>query len=214
MKRLLNVILKWLRRDDPIILKWLRRDDPKLTPIPVRAWSALLLLAFAVIIACHPTLHPSLAASSILLLVFAAGIRHWLTAVATDQDLQRVGNEIAYVGSGTKMSVGDAAWVIGFAHLGFITAYLYSALAVLIARLHPNQLKLPIWLALIVVWICFGSLPIGAFFGGKMGRSLCSRWRKRLQRDPSPAEIKRILNLIAFAITLVAGALQLLNVFS
>jgi hypothetical protein len=120
----------------------------------------------------------------------------------------------AYVGSGTKMSVGDAAWVIGFAHLGFITAYLYSALAVLIARLHPNQLKLPIWLALIVVWICFGSLPIGAFFGGKMGRSLCSRWRKRLQRDPSPAEIKRILNLIAFAITLVAGALQLLNVFS
>jgi hypothetical protein len=170
-------------------------------------------MAFGVIIACHPTFHPALKASSILLLVFAAGIRHWVTSVATDQDLQRVGNEIA-LGSSTKLSVGDAAWVIGFAHLGFIIAFLYSAQAVLIARLHPNQLKLPIWLSLIVVWIWFCSVPIGTFFGGKMVRSLFSRWHKRLQRDSSPTEIKRILNLIACAITLVAGALQLLDVFS
>lgn len=197
-----------------MILKWLRKDDPKLTPIPVRAWSALLLMAFAVMIACHPTLHPALAASSSLLLVFAAGIRYWVTSVATDHDLQRVRNEIVYVGSSTNISVGDAAWVIGFAHLAFIMAFLYSALGVLVARFHPDQLKLPIWLALIVVWVWFGSAPIGAFFGGKMGRSLCIRWRKRLQADPSTAETTRILNLIAFAITLVAGALQLLNVFS
>jgi hypothetical protein len=84
MERLLNVIMKWLRR-----------DDPKITPIPVRASSALLIMAFGVIIACHLTLRHSLGACSILLLVFVAGIRYWET-VATHQDLQRVSNEILY----------------------------------------------------------------------------------------------------------------------
>jgi hypothetical protein len=108
--------------------------------------------------------------------------------------------------------VEDAAEVIAYAHLGFIMAYLYSAQAVLIAKQNPNQLKLPIGLALVVVWICVGCAPIGAYLGGKMGRSLCSRWRKRLQGDTSTAEIKRILRSTSFAITLVAGLLQLLNV--
>jgi hypothetical protein len=202
--------MRWLLN---VIMKWLRRDDPKITPIPVRASSALLIMAFGVIMECNLTLRHSLAACSILLVVFAAGIRYWET-VATDQDLQRVGNEIAYIGSCTKLSVGDSVSVIAFAHLGFIMAYLYSAQGVLIAKQNPNQLKLPIGLALIVVWIYFVCSPIVAYLGSKMGRCLCSRWRKRLQRDTSTAEIKRILRLTSFAITLVAGVLQLPNVLS
>jgi hypothetical protein len=203
MKRLLNVIMIWLRR-----------DHPKIVPIPVRAWSALLMIAFAIIIGGHLTVHHSIGASSILLVAFAAGIRYWET-VATPQDLKRVSNEIAYVGRSTKLSLGDCAWVIAYAHLGFIMAYLYSAQVVLIAKQNPSQLKLPIELALIVVWICFFcSPPIATYLGGKMQRCLFSRWRERLQGDTSTAEIKRILRLNSFAITLVAAVLQLSNVLS
>jgi hypothetical protein len=112
------------------------------------------------------------------------------------------------------LSVGDIAWVIAFAHIGFILAYLYSAQGVLIAKQNPNQLKLPIGLALIVVWIFYGCSPVGAYLGGKMARNLCSRWRKRLQGDTSTAEIKRILRLTSFAMTFVAGVLQLPNALS
>jgi hypothetical protein len=202
LQRLLNVIMKWLRR-----------DDPKITPIPVRAWLALLIMAFGIIMGGHLTVRHSLGACSILLLVFVAGIRYWET-VATPQDLQRVSNEIAYMGRSMKLSFGDCALVIAYAHLGFIMAYLHSAQVVLIAKQNPNQLKLPIELALIAVWICFGCSPIGAYLGGKMWRYLCCRWRKRLQGDTSTAEIKRILRLTSFAITLVAGVLQLPNVLS
>jgi hypothetical protein len=118
------------------------------------------------------------------------------------------------MGSSKKLSVGGTAWVIAYAHLGFIMAYLYSAQCVLIAKQNPNQLKLPLGLGLIVVWICFGCSPIGAYLGGKMGRCLCNRWCRRLQGDTSTAEIKRILRLHAFAITLVAGVLPLPNVLS
>jgi hypothetical protein len=170
-------------------------------------------MAIGVIVGCNFTLRHSFGVCNILLLVFAAGIRYWET-IATDQDLQRVSNEIAYMGRSTKLSVGESAWVIAYAHLGLIMAFLYSAQEVLLVKQNSNQLKLPIGLALIVVWICFVCSPIGAYLGGKMARCLCSRWRERLQGDTSTDEIKRILRFTSFAITLVAGVLQLSNVLS
>jgi len=96
--------LKWLLN---IILKWLRWDDPKLSPIAVRVWLALLMLAFSGIIACNLTLRQQLNVYSIVLAFFAAGIRHW-RRIVTDHDLQKVSNEIAYMGSSTTLSVGDS----------------------------------------------------------------------------------------------------------
>jgi len=201
--------MKWLL---DVIIKFLTWDDPKICPIPVRASSALLMIAIGVIIECHLSLGHSLAAFSIVLGVLATGIRHW-ASIASDHDLQRVSNEIAKIGSSTKLSTWDSVSVIAVAHLAFVMAYLLSAAGVLIAKQHPSQLKLPIWLALVGIWMIYFPCPaILDYLGRKMGRSLCSRWRVRLQGDTSNAEIKRILSLISFVIVVVAGVLALQNV--
>jgi hypothetical protein len=205
--------MKWLLG---VIMKFLTWDDPNISPIPVRASSALLMIAVGAIIECHLSLHlslgHSLAAFSIVLGVFAAGIQHWVS-IASDQDLQRVSNEIANTGSSTKLSLRESVSVIAFAHLAFVMAYLLSAEGVGIAKQHPSQLKLPIWLALAGIWMFyFPCPPTFAYLSTKMGRCLCSRWRTRLQGDTSKTEIKRILGLISFYIVVVAGTLALLNV--
>jgi hypothetical protein len=201
--------MKWLFN---VVIKFLTWDDPKITPIPVRASFALLMMAIGVIIACSHALRPSLAACGIVLGVLATGILHW-TRIASDQDLQRIKNEIAKIGSSTKLSIRDSASVIAIAHLSFVMAYLLSVEGVLIAQYHPSQFKLPIWLALVGIWMIYFHCPaILDYLGRKMGRSLCSRWRVRLQEDILNAEIKRILSLISFVIVVVAGVLALQNV--
>ena len=72
--------MKWLL---DAIMKFLTWDDPKISPIPVRASLALLVIAIAVIFTCPLSLRHSLAACGIVLGVFAAGIPHW-TSIASD----------------------------------------------------------------------------------------------------------------------------------
>jgi hypothetical protein len=205
--------MRWLL---DVIMKFLAWDDPKLCPIPVRASLALLIIAIGAITECHLclglSLGHSLAAFSIVLGVLAAGIQHWVS-FASDQDLQRVSNEIANVGRSTKLSIRDNASVIAFAHLAFVMAYLLSAAGVLIAKEHPSQLKLPIWVALFGIWmIYFPCPPILVYVSNKMRRCLCSRWRIRLQGDTLNIEVRRILGSIRFYVVVVAGVLALLNV--
>jgi hypothetical protein len=45
--------------------------------------------------------------------------------------------------------------VIFVAYLTFVIGYLLFGYAVLIAKQHPSQAKLPIWLALIGLWMFF-----------------------------------------------------------
>jgi hypothetical protein len=198
-----------------LIMKLLTWDDPKIAPIPVRASLVVLTMAIGAIIECHLSfglsIVRSLAALSVVLGVFATGIRHWKD-IASDQDLQRVGNEIDKMGSSTKLSIVDIAAVITFAHLSFTMAYLISAAIVLMGKYHPGQMKLPVWLALVLVWmIYFPSAPILSYVSAKTGRCLCSRWRIRIQRDTEKFGVKGILDLISFCIVVVARALAIPN---
>jgi len=201
--------MKWLLN---VIVKFLTYDDPKITPIPVRAAACFLIIATTVIIECQIWLHTpllrSLAAWGAVLVIFAHSIRHW-TGIASDQELQRVSNEIAKIGSSTKLSVWDSTSVIFVAFLTFVIAYLLSAAAVQIAKQHPSQARLPIWLALIGLWMIF--FPTLEYLRRKMPRCLASRWRVRLKGDTSKTEIKRILGNVSFAITVVAVVLTLPN---
>jgi hypothetical protein len=201
--------MKWLLS---VIKKFLTWDDPKIAPIPVRASVCLLILATSVIILFHPPLHRALAAFAMVLGCFATGIRRW-AGNASDQDLQRVISGIANIGSSTKLSIRDCASVIFLAHLAFVMAFLLSAEGVQIAQQHPSQLKLPIGLALVGLWmIYFPCFPILDYLGRKMVRCLCNRWRVRLQADTSKAEFRRILDRISFAITVMVVVLALPNV--
>jgi hypothetical protein len=201
--------MKWLL---DVTMKFLTWDNPKISPIPVRAWAALLIIAIGAITALHLSLGHSLAAYSIVLGVWAAGIPRWVS-IASDQDLQRVSNNIAKLGSSTKLSIGDNVSVIALAHLTFVMAYLLSAAGVLIAKQHPSQLKLPLWLALVGIWmIYFPCFPILMYLGNKLWRCLCSRWCIRLQGDTSNIEVKRILGSINFYMIVVAGILALTNI--
>jgi hypothetical protein len=204
--------MKWLLN---VVIKFLTRDDPKLIPIQVRAALALLIIANAAVteiaVARHLSLLRSLAALSIVWGVFAVGLRIW-PSTASNQDLQKISNQIVKMGSSTKLSIWDSASVIAFAHLSFFMAFLLSAVGVLIAKYHPSQLKIPIWLALLEIWMIYFPCPaILVYVRNKMGRCLCSRWRARLQGDTSNAEIKRILNLMSYAITVVVGVSPVLN---
>jgi hypothetical protein len=204
--------MKWLL---DVVIKFLTRDNPKLWPIQVRAGLALLIAANAAIaeiaLARRLSLLPSLAALSIPWGVFAVGLRIW-PSIASNQDLQRVSNGIVKFGSSTKLSIWDSTSVIAFAHLSFLMAFLFSAAGALVAIHHPSQLKLPLWVALVYIWVIYFPSPaVLLYTGNKMGRCLCSRWRARLQGDASNAEIKRILNLISLAITVVVGIPPVLN---
>jgi hypothetical protein len=198
-----------------VIINFVTWDDPKISPVPVRASLALLAIAISAIAECHLCFGLSfvrcLGALGIVLGVFTAGIRHW-QSVASDQDLKRFGNDIFKMGNSTKLSITDIAAVIALAHLSFTMAYLISGAIVLMAKYHPDQMKLPVWLALVVVWIVyFPSAPILSYVSAKTGRCLCSRWRIRLQRDTEKTGVKGILSLISFCIAVVAGALALPN---
>jgi hypothetical protein len=205
--------MKWLLT---VVIKFLTRDDPKLTPIPVRAGSALLIMAtiavIDVVVVRHLSLLDCLAALSIVWGVFAVGIRTW-ASIASNQDLKRLSNEIVKMGSSTKLSIWDIAAVIGFTHLSFVMAFLLSAAGVLIEIHHPSQLKLPLWLALVFILAIYFPCPaILAYLFNKVGRCVCSRWRARLQGDTSNAEIKRILNLnISYSITVLGAVFVLLK---
>ena len=143
--------------------------------------------------------------------VFGAGVLYWET-VAEPQELKSVYNETARMGSSTKLSIVDIAAVITFAHLSFTMAYLISAAIVLMGKYHPGQMKLPVWLALVLVWmIYFPSAPILSYVSAKTGRCLCSRWRIRIQRDTEKFGVKGILDLISFCIVVVARALAIPN---
>ena len=136
MKRLWNVVIKFLA--------W---NDPKLTPIPVRAGLALVMMAsiavIYVVVVRHLSLLDCLAALSIVWGAFAVGVRTW-ASIASNQDLKRLSNEIVKMGSSTKLSLSESASVIAFAHLSFVMSFLISAAGVLVAIHHPGQLKLPL----------------------------------------------------------------------
>ncbi len=205
--------MKWLLN---VVIRFLTRDDPKLTPLPARAGLALATMAsFAVIevvVVRHLALLDCLAALSVVWGVFAVGILTW-TSIASNQDLKRFSNGIVKMGSSTKLSIWESAAVIAFAHLSFMMSFLISAAGFLVAIHHPGQLKLPLWLALVFIWLAYFPAPaILAYLFNKVGRYVCSRWRARLQGDTSNAEIKRILNLnVAYTITVVGAVFVLLK---
>ena len=204
--------MKWLL---DVVIKFLTRDNPKLWPIQIRAGLALLIAANGAIaeiaVVRHLSLLPLLAALSVPWGVFSFFLPIW-ASTAPNKDLQRLVNGIFKFGTSTKLSLRENAAVIVFAHLSFLMSFLISGLAVLIAIHHPSQLKLPIWLALLEIWVIYFPCPALLVYGcNKMGRCLCSRWRVRLQGDTSNGEIKRILNLISIAIALVAGVPSALN---
>jgi hypothetical protein len=204
--------MKWLLN---VVKKFLAWNNPELTPIPVRTGLALVIIASSVVtviaVLRHLSILNSLTALSIVWGVFAVGIPIW-ASIASNQDLQRVSNVIVKIGSSTKLSFAGNTLVITLAHLSFFMAFLLSAASVLIAKYHPSQLKLPIWLALLGIWIIYLPSPaILAYLWNKMALCLCSRWRARLQGDTSNAEIRRILNLISYAITVVVGVPAVLN---
>jgi predicted membrane protein len=148
--------MKWLLS---LLKKFLADGDPNLTPKSVRAGSALVIMASYVVteiaIVRHLSLLHSLAALSIVWGVYAALIRYWERFSSSDQDLQRVKQFIIRKGSTTKLSFATNTSIIALAHLSFVMALLISAGAVQTAIYHPSQLKLPIWLALLVIWIIY-----------------------------------------------------------
>jgi hypothetical protein len=205
--------MKWLAN---AVKKFLNYDDPKLTPFSVRAATALLLEATIVVsytaFLRHLSLLHWLVALSIVWGVFAALMRYW-ERFASDQDLRGVSKLIVKIGSTTKLSTWDNISVIALAHLSFIMAFLISAGAVQTAIHYPSQLKLPLWLSLVCIWVIyFPYPPIFAYAVNKMGLCLCSRWAARLQGDTSNAEIKRILNRMSYALTVVVAVPPLLTV--
>jgi hypothetical protein len=135
--------MKWLL---DVVIKFLTRDDPKLLPIPVRAGLALLIMASIAVIEVaarrHLSLLDCLVALSGVWGVFAIGIRTW-ASIASNEDLKRLSDNIVKMGSSTKLSIWDSAAVIGFAHLSFVMSFLISAAGVLVAIHHPGQLKVP-----------------------------------------------------------------------
>jgi hypothetical protein len=205
--------MKWLLN---VVIRFLTRDDPKLIPLAARAGLAVATLAsfvvIEVVVVRHLSLLDCLAKLSVVWAVFAVGIRTW-TSIASNQDLKRFSNQIVKMGSSTKLSIWDSAAVIAFAHLSFVMSFLISAAAVLVAIHQPGQLKLPLWLALFFIWLAYFPAPaILAYLFNNVGRYVCSRWRARLQRDTSNAEIKRILNLnVAYTITVVGAVFVLLK---
>jgi hypothetical protein len=164
MKWLLNVVIRFLTRD------------------PARAGLTFATMAsFAVIevvVVRHLSLLDCLAALSVVWGVFAVGIRTW-TSIASNQDLERFSNEIVKMGSSTKLSFWESAVVTAFAHLSFVMSFLISAAGVLVAIHHPGQLKLPLWRALVSIWVIYFPAPaILAYLFNKVGRYVCSRWRQ------------------------------------
>jgi hypothetical protein len=143
--------------------------------------------------------------------VFGAGVLYWET-VASDQDLQSVGKEIARAGSSTKLTFWDCVSVITFAELGVVMFFLYSTYLVLLAKQNANQGGLHTALQLGVVAVVYACPAFFVYVQMKLTRRLCSRWRQRFwvsQKDAGKAEIKRILRLIGFASLYLAGMAQL-----
>jgi hypothetical protein len=205
MKRLLSVLIRFLTK-----------DDPTLTPLPVRAGSAILIVVSLAVVCIvslrHQSLLDCLVDLGIVWGVFAVGIRTW-AGIASNQDLRRLSNGIIKMGSSTRLSLVDTAAVIGLANLSFVMSFLISAAGVLLAIHHPDQLKVPLWFALGFIWlIYFPAPPILAYLINRVGLWLCGRWRARLLEDTSNTEIKRILNLnIAYSITVLGAVFVLLK---
>ena len=186
-----------------------RKADPTILPYKSRRCTVFYTEIIAsIFVLCGFTLH-TLAATGLVIGVFAASILWWETIV-NDQDLQGVKNElIRFVDNNPRSYFIDISYITLWYMAGVMPFFLlfFPTLSLLLSG--SPRLSHPLLVIILLIGL-YTFAPIVPYLVINLGRRRCSRWLEKIHNAKDPnREIKSFLRSVGFVHLWVAGFLQL-----
>jgi hypothetical protein len=206
MSRLFDIIRAWssaqINRDPNLFPVTLRRDIA-ITLVVTSAISFWLIAKIGFLRVLN--------ADGVILGIFGARLLYWET-VATKEELESIGNQIAGAGSSTNLSFGEYTHITALSQFGLLV-FGFATIGILVIARFKGTLGLhtALIIGFLFLWCQFPAFGMGLLI--KLTRRWCNGWLRRFPASLGEArkdEIKRVLRASGFISLFVSGVMQLL----